>query len=62
MKLTRRDMPLLLWCAVWASAVIATAWIFRGSHTMSYVEGAVDVVGFFGFAIFRARRNCLPDE
>jgi hypothetical protein len=45
----------IIWSLVWAIAIIATPFLFKGNQTRYWIEAAL-IVGALSFAVLKSRR------
>jgi hypothetical protein len=51
---------LIAWSLLWALALIAMPFLFKGNTAASWIEAAINVVGIFVYLLLNSRRNPEP--
>lgn len=58
--LTKPPGSLIVSTLLWALALIAMPFLFKGNTASSWIEAAVNVVGIFVFLVLSSRRRPEP--
>jgi hypothetical protein len=60
MHLAKPAGSLIAWSLLWALALIAMPFLFKGNTTASWIEAAIKVVVIFVFLLLNSRRSPEP--